>query len=294
MEYVSQLAYVGIEARDLDSWADLLGHLDMQVFHDVSDGREAVRAKLDESAFRITIVDGESDDLLYLGWEVPDRSALALAERHAAQYVQLKPGSPTEISDRGVVDLLWAVDPLGVRHEIFCGPTVDDARTLAPALSGRFRASQFGFGHATLLAPSSAYETALAFYRDVIGLVESGRRDCTPEQGTPICLLRCNPRQHSLAVVDAGLAPPRRMAHVYVEYTELDFLGKAYDVAQEMGIVTVTLGRHQADHAVSFYLRTPSGTELEIGWDSRMITGRGRLEHFRAQRQPSIWGHRRL
>lgn len=294
MGTITQLGYVGISARTLPSWNELLTRLGMQVERTVLADREALLARLDELAYRIAILDGDDDDVAFVGWEVADRGALEHAVATAARYgADFRPGTAAELQDRGVLDLYWTSDPLGIRHELYVGPTIDDRKTLDRNLAARFRSGPIGFGHATLLASAETYAPALEFYRHALGLVESGRRDCPPDQGTPICLLRCNERQHSLAVMQTAGEPGKKLAHVYAEYAELDFLGQAYDAALDLGVVTTTLGRHQADHAVSFYARTPSETELELGWDSRLILSGARIEKFRARRQPSIWGHRK-
>jgi biphenyl-2,3-diol 1,2-dioxygenase len=295
MRTITQLGYVGISAHDLPSWGELLTRFGMQVEQAALSDRKALLARMDELSYRIAILDGDADDVAFIGWEVADREtleeAVASASRHGADF---QPGTATEVGDRGVLDLYWANDPLGIRHEIYVGPTVDDRKTLDRNLAGRFRSESVGFGHATVLASAETYAPALEFYQHALGLIESGRRDCLPSQGTPICLLRCNERQHSLAVMQTVAIPSKRIAHVYAEYAELDFLGQAYDAALDLGVVTTTLGRHQADHAVSFYARTPSETELELGWDSRLILSGARIEKFRAERQPSIWGHRKV
>jgi 2,3-dihydroxybiphenyl 1,2-dioxygenase len=291
---ITQLGYVGMSAHDLPAWNGLLTRLGMQVEEGAMSGRKALLVRLDELSYRIAIAEGDADDVAFIGWEVPDRTVLEEAVAAAARRgVEFAPATRAELEERGVLAMYWAADPLGVRHEVYAGPTVDDRKTIDRNLLGRFRGGPIGFGHATVFASADAYAPALDFYQGGLGLVESGRRDCLPTEGTPITLLRCNERQHSLAVMVPSGTPGKKIAHVYAEYAELDFLGQAYDAALDLGVVTTTLGRHQADHAVSFYASTPSGTELELGWDSRLILAGARIEKFRAQRQPSIWGHRK-
>ena len=53
--------------------------------------------------------------------------------------------------------------------------------------------------------------------------------------------------------------------------------------------VSITLGRHSNDRMVSFYVRTPSGFDVEFGWDGWQVDWSNyvptRSEIF------SLWGH---
>jgi len=51
------------------------------------------------------------------------------------------------------------------------------------------------------------------------------------------------------------------------------------------------LGRHTNDHMLSFYMRTPSGFEVEYGWGARTVDDAA--WHVQRHQAPSIWGHRR-
>ena len=52
-----------------------------------------------------------------------------------------------------------------------------------------------------------------------------------------------------------------------LEYLDWDDVGRAYDMALERPeSIGVSLGRHANDHVTSFYLRTPDGWMLELGW----------------------------
>jgi extradiol dioxygenase len=52
----------------------------------------------------------------------------------------------------------------------------------------------------------------------------------------------------------------RDVQHFRIEAKVLDDVGIACDVAQERQLpITLTLGRHQMDTLVSFYMRSPSG-----------------------------------
>src|SRR3546814_14308885 len=58
------------------------------------------------------------------------------------------------------------------------------------------------------------------------------------------------------------------LEHVMVEMNELDDVGRAMDRCEVLGHKLLQpLGRHRNDHMVSFYVETPSGFGMEIGFD---------------------------
>ena len=66
----------------------------------------------------------------------------------------------------------------------------------------------------------------------------------------------------------------------------------AYDLAQQRKLpITLTMGRPQMDALVSFYMRTPSGFDMEFG------AGGALLDDDFVQLDPSnpeLWGHKQL
>jgi extradiol dioxygenase len=99
---------------------------------------------------------------------------------------------------------------------------------------------------------------------------------------------RCNSRTHCLGYV--GVPGMRGVQHIAVESTHLDDVGRAWDLVGERGLtVTMTLGRHMSDTLVSFYMRSPTGFDIEFG------AGGERLDDTFVQTNPSsseAWGHK--
>ena len=147
-----------------------------------------------------------------------------------------------------------------------------------------------GLGHAVVTVRDPA--ESLAFYRDVLGFRVSDfiRFEPAPGAELELTFLHCNPRHHTLALLPT---PPRgkRLHHFMVELGELDDVGRAYELCEERGVpIASTLGRHTNDHMLSFYVTTPSGFQVEIGWGGRLVDdATWRVETHRAA---SIWGHR--
>ena len=60
-----------------------------------------------------------------------------------------------------------------------------------------------------------------------------------------------------------------RIQHLNLEAATLDDLSDAYQRCKQLGYkLTRTIGQHPNDKELSFYVVTPSGFELEIGWDA--------------------------
>jgi hypothetical protein len=76
-----------------------------------------------------------------------------------------------------------------------------------------------------------------------------------------------------------------------LEVATLDQVGMALDRLHKRKFpLSSTLGRHTNDNMVSFYVATPGGFDIELGFDGLRITEDGyTAEDITAD---SIWGHR--
>src|SRR3546814_9586051 len=73
-----------------------------------------------------------------------------------------------------------------------------------------------------------------------------------------------------------------------VEMNELDDVGRAMDRCEVLGHKLLqSLGRHRTDHMVSFYVETPSGFGMEIGFDG-VLSGDDWIEQ-REHRRRMTW-----
>ncbi len=100
----------------------------------------------------------------------------------------------------------------------------------------------------------------------------------------------CNPRHHTLAFY-AVPQPPKRLNHFMLQAKTLDDVGATYYLCQDQGVpIARSLGRHTNDHMVSFYLRTPSGFEVEYGWGGRIVDDS--TWQVQLHTAGSMWGHR--
>lgn len=281
---INALGYLGVRSDRLDDWGDFAGRLlGMQR---IDRGGKALGFRMDDRRQRLLVSDEPGETLAFMGWEVERREDL---ETYAARLdragVQVNLGAP-ELADRRFVGaLIWFLDPMGNRVELFHDPMIASD----PFVPGRpidgFRTGPLGMGHAVLHVKDIA--VMLPFYRDLLdfhvsdyGLVPYG-----------LYFFHVNGRHHSFAMVGSGQAG---FHHFMVEFQNLDDVGQGYDLAQlQEGRVAYTLGRHTNDWMTSFYASSPSGFFVENGWGGRVIDP-ATWEPHETHDGPSFWGHERL
>jgi catechol 2,3-dioxygenase-like lactoylglutathione lyase family enzyme len=164
------------------------------------------------------------------------------------------------------------------------GTRIEAAVPLEPAA-----AADSGFGHAVLATRDlPAMER---FYVDVLGFAVSERLATRvgPLEVRGV-FLHCNRRHHSLALL--ALPQRRRLHHLMLEAASLADVARAYDQARAGRLpFSLDLGQHpDPDGTLSFYVRTPSGFDFELGAGGKEIEPSGWREL--AQSTSSSWGHR--
>jgi 2,3-dihydroxybiphenyl 1,2-dioxygenase len=278
---IRALGYAGIVAKDLPAWRDFAADvLGLQVIEEP--GR--LRLRMDDRAQRLVVLAGERDGLDHMGWDVGDAQSLSTAVRTLRERgVGVQPGTPAEIAQRQVQDLVWLRDPLGNRIELYHGLAAAPGAFTPARPTGGFRTGELGFGHAVLAVPD--IDAVLPFYRDVLGLRLSDYATA-PFRAV---FLHVNARHHSLAMLEMERSG---VHHLMIEALSLDDLGRAYDAALERDLVRVTLGRHTNDHMTSFYAASPSGFMVEFGWGGRSVDD-ATWQVTEMTHGPSLWGHER-
>jgi len=281
------LGYVGVAAPDPAHWQEfalgICGLAPAPPPPGVSDGTH--RFQMDDRQWRIAVHPGAAPELRYLGFETPDvRAVPAAIERFIERGVEVRAGTSEERAARGVAALAVLHDPAGHRIEIFGGSTLgEDFRSPHGA---RFVTGDLGMGHVVLYVPD--LDAALEFYREVLGFRRTDYTTFGP--GLGIHFLRCTPRHHSVALLHLG--DFQGLQHLMLETAALDDVGRALDRALTANVsITSSLGRHRNDGTVSFYMQGPSGFDVEIGWDGRLV-GEDWVEHEFSGGDE--WGHHGL
>ena len=278
---IKALSYIGFRSPHAAAWATFGPEVLGAQLADAPAGG-AVRLRIDDTAARITIEPGERDELAHLGWDVGDAAGMRAARaRLVASGVAVADDEPAAAARR-VEALATFTDPFGFRHELSYG--LADGGPFVPGrpISG-FVTGEGGLGHVVLVVPD--VETGRRFYCDVLGFKISD----TIDAGVPITFMHCNPRHHTLAI--AGGRPLVGLHHLMLEVGSLDDVGAALDIAVERNLpLSMGLGRHTNDLMTSFYVRTPSGFEIEYGTGGRLIDDdTWIIGSYDAQ---SLWGHR--
>lgn len=296
MSGVRSLGYLRIEATDVAAWrefgVEVLGMVEGR-----GPDPTAVYLRMDDFPARLVVVAGERDRLAAAGFELPDARSLAESvQALEAAGVATKQASAAELADRRVADMVRVDDPFGNPLELFWGAALDNRPAVSP-YGTRFVTGDLGLGHVVL--PATDDTAALRFYLDVLGFRLRDSMRLLPEamgmppSDTPLWMrfLGCGPRHHSVAV--APLPTKTGIVHVMLEVATLDDVGRAMDRCQKNGAPLVsTLGRHANDLMVSFYLRTPSGFDIEYGTDGLVVDDATWVS--RQTTAHSLWGHRFL
>ncbi len=285
MYKVDELAYVGINATDLDVWSkyaqDVLGH---EVTADSDSSNLYLRMDERHHRFIVHPAGNEPEDVSYVGWQVRNADVMdAIAGTLDAAGVTVIEGKPEEAATRRVLGFVHFTDPhSGVRMELAYGPEVTFQPSFRPSrpISGYVTGTQ-GLGHFVTYVPD--VNAAEKFYSETLGFCTSDSPSI-PGVGKIASFMYCNSRHHSLAFF-GNPQPRRRTYHVMLEHTSIDDVGSAFDICQSQGNVKVQLGRHNNDRMFSFYAENPSGWLFELGWGARTIDpDTFCVEHF------SMWG----
>jgi 2,3-dihydroxybiphenyl 1,2-dioxygenase len=291
MASVSQLGYLGLNVTNLGEWeqfaTELLG---LEV---VDKAAQGFFMRMDEYHHRFILQRGSEDDVAFIGWEVADERALRdLAAQLRNDGVDITPGSAEEAKIRGVLELLKFKDPSGIPTEAYFGPLMNFREPFkSPRPLSGFITGTMGLGHIVIRVDDG--ERSLHFYRDVLGMrisdiIELPRGHRLGRQ-LSLTFMHCNPRHHSVAFGELPVA--KRLLHFMLQAKTLDDVCSTMYLAQDRGVpLSASLGRHTNDHMVSFYMRSPSGFEVEYGFGARTIDD----STWKVQQHysGSMWGHR--
>ncbi|MGK2882361.1 MAG: VOC family protein [Mycobacterium sp.] len=283
---ITSLGYVRLESPDAKEWEtfgpDVLG---LAVSDDPYGGPDSVSLTNDDPARPIVVTEAAQNRLECIGWEVAGSEALdaAVAELEAAGVV-VEVGTSTECQAARVRKLVRFCDPAGFTHELFYGQLVIPASFRPGRAMSGFVTDGQGLGHVVLMVPEMA--ASLDFYCRVLGFKISDEIDMF---GNRVVFFHVNPRHHTLAIM--AVPGVRGLHHLMVQTASLDDVGIAHDLCVDRNIpLAMTLGRHTNDRMFSFYVRSPSGFEIEYGWGAEVVDDEGWVvTHMQS---PSIWGHR--
>lgn len=290
---VTSLGYVIIETTQPERWRHFAGSvLGLMQADEGPDG--SLRWRIDERPFRLAVVAGNTDRFVSAGWEFRDSDALdaCIASLRSAD-VPIRVGGESEAANRLAKRIVFCGDPCGNQLELYVGRANDCAPFASPLGLSGFVAGEQGMGHVVLPAPE--LERMRAFYKKHLGFGDTDEMwlDMTGNPADPrlglYFLHADNRRHHSLALMGAPM--PSGCVHIMLEARSLDDVGRALDRCVASGAhISSSLGRHSNDLMLSFYVRTPSGFDLEFGCDGLRPDWQTWVPtHSLA---PDLWGHR--
>src|SRR3984957_10272605 len=262
---ITALGYLGFESPNAAAWTSFGPEIyGLGLAEPDADG--TIRLRMDDRHHRIAVHPGMVDRLAYIGWELSNRMAFAEAMEEL-RVAGLNPdlGNARESQQRGVQAFARILDPAGYAHEVFYGPKFTPGSFRPGKAMQGFVSGTGGIGHVVVVVPEVTKELD-EFATKVLGFMPfAGAPNDMVEHGGPsVAFYRCNRRTHCLGYI--GIPGMRGVQHFCIEANALDDVGVAYDLVQERQLpITLSLGRHQMDTLVSFYMRSPSGFDIEFG-----------------------------
>lgn len=285
---IRSLGYLRLRSGEIDAWrtfaTDVLGLM-------LVDGAvpDALHLRIDDRPPRLVVTPAAGNGIDALGFEVADRRELAqVVDVVKAAGVDVTDGTEEEAAQRRVEALVRFQDPHGLPIEVYFSPILDHVRLDTPLVSG-FVTGAMGMGHVVVAAPD--LQASFQFWTEVLGFRhrDSMRVPMGPGESMAIRFLGCNPRHHTVALMESDY--PGDLVHFMLEVATIDDVGLLLDRCADHGVtLQASLGRHTNDRVLSAYLVGPGGVAVEVGtggvrvddatWTTDEIT------------QVSFWGHR--
>jgi 3,4-dihydroxy-9,10-secoandrosta-1,3,5(10)-triene-9,17-dione 4,5-dioxygenase len=303
---IKGLGYIGVGANEPKDWlpyaTDIIGLMPARAVAGEAWGTPAqpwagpaskgsgiapdgsVYLKMDDWQWRIAVHPGQAG-LRYLGFEVAGPIELEQAlEELTRAGLPAEMGSESQSRGRAVSGIGYTRDPAGNAIELFYGPTID--RKFKSPQRATFDTGDMGLGHANLLVDDLS--AAQQFYTRVLGFRLTDYIRFGDNMSANF--YHCNPRHHSIGLTRVG--PINGLHHVMLQVTHSDDVGRCLDRVTAANIpVTSTLGRHINDRMLSFYMRSPSGFDIEIGCEAIRVGEDWTPYEFV---EGDIWGHKGL
>ncbi len=290
MEHQLEFAYIGVEVSDPGA----LGALLTDVFgllpgETAVDGAATFRN--DGRTRRVVVQEGPLDDCSVLAFEAVDDQAFEeTAARLEAAGFPLTEGDEDETAARDVTRLLHTESPWRLRFELVQGLASAAEPFESTLVAGGFQTDGVGAGHTAIAVTS--FEDSERFLLDGLGMVQSDWIETELMEGIEleVRFYHCNERHHSIAVAKLPIDLGKSLHHLQVEVNDRDDVGFAFDRAWSAGCEFANgLGVHDNEGAFSFYVSSPAGFLVEVGFGTKKVhapwDGNRRYDSI------SRWGH---
>ena len=289
MNHDIELAYVGIDVPEPSALDPFFGEVIGLI-----PGAEPHTWRNDDKAHRIIIREGHANDASFVGVEAADVDAFerTVSRLRDAGFATAE-GGPEDLRARRVSRLARTDAPWGVTVEVVLDLEAAPEPFSSPHVPGGFLTGGVGFGHAVFA--TTAFEESHRFLVEGLGLEQSDWLETEIAEGIEleVRFYHCNQRHHTLALAKAPFDLPQALHHLMFETNERDDVGTAFDRAWATDLAIPNgLGRHDNDGMFSFYVASPAGFQVEVGYGAKVITD-GWNEN-RCYDRISAWGHQPL
>ncbi|MEV6101300.1 VOC family protein [Nocardia sp. NPDC051981] len=283
---IARLGALAVDVSDMAAWEHLL--VDILELDTRPRGAETdpLLVRLDDRPHRLALYPAAQDRIRRVTWEVDSPGELReLADAVAAERIDIEWTHADSEDPPNAVSAFRFRDRDGFPTEICWGPLTDHHPVQTGGVISGFVTGELGLGHVVYMCKD--YPAAVDFYTRVFGFELT---DYIAWDGADATFLHCNARHHSLALMNECFGfQGGDFNHLMIETATLDDVGRAYDRVNAAGIgLKMTLGRHTNDGVTSFYVSTPSGFGIEIGWGGDLV---GEDWSVRTYGSPARWGH---
>jgi catechol 2,3-dioxygenase-like lactoylglutathione lyase family enzyme len=157
-----------------------------------------------------------------------------------------------------------------------------------------FVTGALGLGHFAMTTREP--EAVLRFFQQVFDArlsdtIEDKLNGVTLE----LSFLRLNERHHTVALAATRgqrMNPLRTgIHHLNLQAASLEDVTEAYQRMRKLGFaISNGIGQHPNDREVSFYVASPSGFDVELGWNPIVVSDEAAWQpaHYQGM---SLWGH---
>jgi 2,3-dihydroxybiphenyl 1,2-dioxygenase len=283
------LGHVVVQSKKLPDW-QRFAQEGLGLHAERIDGGLALR--IDEHARRIVVEEGPAEDVTAIGWQLHDEHALPLLQRRLRSMgVDVAEAGAAEAAARGV-ERLWVFQgPKKLRFEFFTRPLLAGKPQLR---ASGFVTGALGLGHFAMTTREP--ESVLRFFQQVFDArlsdtIEDKLNGVTLE----LSFLRLNERHHTVALAATRgqrMNPLRTgIHHLNLQAASLEDVTEAYQRMRKLGFaISNGIGQHPNDREVSFYVASPSGFDVELGWNPIVVSDEAAWQPVHYQ-GISLWGH---
>lgn len=287
------LGYLLVASRQIPAWRQFAS--EGIGVHVESADESALTLRVDHHARRLIVTPGDAEDVQAIGVQLDGQAELDIAlTRLREQGIAVTRHTGEAAALRGVEAFWCCTGPKRTQIELFTTATLTDQPLRMK--SGGFITGAGGLGHMAITTREPA--SMQRFWETIFNARLSDHvEDRISGVDLEFTFLRLNERHHSVAIgATRGLRMnPLRTAihHLALQAASLDDVVQAYRRCRALGYpIASGIGQHPNDKELSFYVETPSGFEIEIGWNPLVIDEAAEQHWQTATYQGvSLWGH---